>query len=131
MNIMDTTALDAANGKVAPRRVSIILAPSFSLQNLRRDLIKLWQYRDLLYTLSLHRIKVRYKQSVLGIFWAILQPLSMMLIFTVIFSLVAKISSEGVPYAVFSYTALLPWTYFSTCVTNSTGGLVSHSQLVT
>jgi lipopolysaccharide transport system permease protein len=132
MNIMDTTALDAANGKVAPRRVSIIRAPSFSLKNLRGDLTKLWQYRDLLYTLSLHRIKVRYKQSVLGIFWAILQPLSMMLIFTFIFSLIARIPSEGAPsYAIFVYAALLPWNYFSTGVGNATNSLVSHSQFVT
>ena len=132
MNIVNTTALDAANDKAAPRRVSVIRPPSFSLRNLRGDLIKLWQYRDLLYTLSLHRIKVRYKQSVLGIFWAILQPLSMMLIFTFIFSLIARIPHEGTAsYAIFVYAALLPWNYFSTGVGNATNSLVSHSQFVT
>jgi homopolymeric O-antigen transport system permease protein len=113
------------------RRVKIIRPPSFSPLKLLGNFALLAQYKDLLLTLSAHRVKVRYKQSALGIFWAILQPLSLMLIYTVIFSLVAKVSSEGTPYAVFSYTALLPWTYFSTCVTNSTGGLVSHSALVT
>jgi len=132
MNIVDTTALDAAKHDVAPRRVSVIRAPSFSLRNLKGDLIKLWQYRDLLYTLSLHRIKVRYKQSVLGIFWAILQPLSMMFIFTFIFSLIARMPQEGAPsYAIFVYAALLPWNYFSTGVGNATNSLVSHSQFVT
>jgi lipopolysaccharide transport system permease protein len=82
-------------------------------------------------TLSIHRIKVRYKQSLLGLFWAILQPLSMMLIFTLIFSLIAKMPSEGAPYAIFAYTALLPWNYFSTAVSNATNSLVSHSQFVT
>ena len=107
-------------------------APSFSLKNLRSDLTKLWQYRDLLYTLSVHRIKVRYKQSLLGIFWAILQPLSMMLIFTFIFSIIARMPSEGAPsYAIFAYTALLPWNYFSSGVSNATNSLVSHSQFVT
>lgn len=113
------------------RRISIIRPPAFSLRNLRGDLLKLAQYRDLLYTLSVHRIKVRYKQSVLGIFWAILQPLSMMLIFTFIFKLIARMPSEGEPYAIFAYTALLPWNYFSSAVSNATNSLVSHSQFVT
>jgi lipopolysaccharide transport system permease protein len=98
---------------------------------LMRELRGLWQYRDLFHTLTVHRIKVRYKQSVLGLAWAILQPLSLMLIYTVIFSLIAKVPSEGVPYAVFAYAALLPWTFFSSSLTNATQGLVSHSQLVT
>lgn len=92
---------------------------------------ELWLYRDLFYTLTVHRIKVRYKQSVLGLAWAILQPLSLMLIYTVIFSMIAKVPSEGVPYAIFAYAALLPWTFFSSSLTNATQGLVSHSQLVT
>jgi lipopolysaccharide transport system permease protein len=92
---------------------------------------ELIRYRDLLWTLSVHRVKVRYKQSVLGISWAILQPLSLMLIYTAIFSSVAKIKSDGVPYAVFAYSALLLWTAFSTALTNATNGLVSHQQLVT
>jgi lipopolysaccharide transport system permease protein len=94
-------------------------------------LAKLGQYKDLIWTLSIHRIKVRYKQSVLGIFWAILQPISMMLIFTFIFSFIARMPSEGLPYAIFAYTALLPWNYFSTGVSNATNSLVSHAQFVT
>ncbi len=113
------------------RRISVIRPPTFSPRNLSGDLAKLWQYRDLLYTLSEHRIKVRYKQSVLGVLWAILQPLSLMLIFTFIFSLIAKMPSDGAPYAIFAYTALLPWNYFSTAVSNATNSLVSHSQFVT
>jgi lipopolysaccharide transport system permease protein len=85
----------------------------------------------MLYTLSVHRIKVRYKQTALGILWAILQPLSIMLIFTLIFSMIVKMPSEGAPYSVFVYTALLPWTFFSTALSNAANGLVSHSQLIT
>jgi lipopolysaccharide transport system permease protein len=116
---------------IANRPIRIIRPPSFSPFNLLRELRGLWQYRDLFFTLTVHRIKVRYKQSVLGLAWAILQPLSLMLIYTVIFSVVAKVSSEGVPYAVFAYAALLPWTFFSSALTNATSGLVNHSQLVT
>ena len=112
-------------------RVSIITAPSLSTSKLIHDLRKLVQYRDLLYTLSVHRIKVRYKQSVLGGLWAILQPVSLMLMFTFIFSFVAKIPSDGAPYAIFVYTALLPWNYFSASVSNATGSLVNHAQFVT
>jgi lipopolysaccharide transport system permease protein len=116
----------------APRRVTVIRAPSLSLRGLLDGLVKLAQYSDLLYTLSLHRIKVRYKQSLLGVSWAILQPLSLMLIYTVIFSYIAHVQTpDGTPYAVFSYVALLPWTFFSTSLTNATNGLVSHHELVT
>ncbi len=113
------------------QRESVIRPPSLSGMNLLQDLRKLKQYGDLLYTLSVHRVKVRYKQSVLGILWAILQPFSMMLIFTFIFSFIARIPSEGAPYALFAYTALLPWNFFSSSVSNATNSLVSHSQFVT
>jgi len=116
---------------IADRPIRIIRPPSFSPLNLLRELRGLWSYRDLFYTLSVHRIKVRYKQSILGLAWAILQPLSLMLIYTVIFSKIAKVPSEGVPYAVFAYAALLPWTFFSSALTNATSGLVNHTQLVT
>jgi lipopolysaccharide transport system permease protein len=133
---IDTTPISSQDDKlkfVGPvrRRTSIIRPPALLAANLPQDLAKLAQYRDLLYTLSIHRIKVRYKQSVLGIFWALLQPLSMMLIFTFIFSYIARIKSEGAPYAIFAYTALLPWNYFSSAVSNATNSLVSHSQFVT
>lgn len=113
------------------RPIRIIRPVSFSPLDMFRGLRELWQYRDLFHTLTVHRIKVRYKQSVLGLAWAILQPLSLMLIYTVIFSVIARVPSEGVPYAVFAYAALLPWTFFSSSLTNGTMGLVSHSQLVT
>jgi len=74
---------------------------------------------------------VRYKQSILGIAWAILQPLSMMIVFTLVFSLIARVPSGDVPYALFAYVALLPWNCFSGAVSNATGSLVSHSQLIT
>lgn len=114
-----------------PRRVRVLRAPSFSPIGLLGNLLTLVQYRDLLLTLSLHRIKVRYKQSVLGISWAILQPLSLMLIYTLIFSYIAKVKTDGVPYAIFAYAALLPWTYFATSLGNATNSLVGHSELVT
>jgi lipopolysaccharide transport system permease protein len=98
---------------------------------LDQHLRTLTAFADLLYTLSLHRISVRYKQTVAGVLWAVLQPLLMMVIFTVVFSRLARIPSEGVPYALFAYTALLPWTLFSTAITNGTNSLVSHTQLIT
>jgi len=108
-----------------------IRPPSIFGFNLLANLSKLLQYKDLIWTLSLHRIKVRYKQSVLGVLWAFLQPISMMLVFTFIFSLIARMPSEGIPYAIFAFTALLPWNYFSTSVSNGTNSLVKDSQFVT
>ena len=121
----------AAAARVGPRPIKIIRAPSFAPGRLLGDLVELVRHRDLLFTLSLHRIKVRYKQSLLGITWAILQPLSLMLIYTFIFSVVTRMPSDGLPYALFTYTALLPWLYFSTALTNATTSLVAHSSLVT
>lgn len=114
-----------------PRRVRVLRAPSFSPLGLLANVVTLVQYRDLLLTLTLHRIKVRYKQSVLGILWAILQPLSLMLIYTLIFSFIARVQTDGIPYAIFAYSALLPWSYFATSLGNATNALVSHSELVT
>jgi lipopolysaccharide transport system permease protein len=113
------------------QRVSVIRPPSLSGMNVVHDLAKLGRYSDLLYTLSSHRIKVRYKQSVLGVCWAILQPVSMMFIFTFVFSYIARIPSEGAPYAIFAYSALLPWQYFSSSVATATNSLVSHERFVT
>ena len=125
------TSNGVANGRGAARRETVIRPPSSTRFDLTGNLARLFEYRDLLYTLSLHRIKVRYKQTALGISWAILQPLAIMLLFTLLFSLIVKMPSEGVPYAAFAYTALLPWTYFSTALSNGANGLVSNSQLIT
>ena len=76
-------------------------------------------------------IKVRYAQSVLGIGWAFIQPLGFMVVFTVVFGNLAKINSEGVPYAIFSYTALVPWTYFSSALTSSSGSLIVNTNMLT
>jgi lipopolysaccharide transport system permease protein len=114
-----------------PRRVKEIRPVSFSLRDLWTGLVGLADYSDLLWAFSAHRLKVRYKQSALGIAWAIIQPVALMLIYTLVFSVVSRVKSTGVPYAVFAYAALLPWTFFSTALTNATNGLVSHAQLVT
>lgn len=113
------------------RRVKIIRAPSFSVRALAANIAALNDYRDLLYTLTLHRLNVRYKQSMLGWAWALLQPLALMAIYTIVFSLVTRIPTHGAPYAVFVYAALLPWTFFATAVTNSTGGFLAHTQVIT
>jgi lipopolysaccharide transport system permease protein len=99
--------------------------------NLAAHLRRLFEYADLLRTLSIHRINVRYRQTMLGVAWAVLQPLLMMVIFAIVFSRFAGIASEGAPYALFAYVALLPWTFFGTAVTTATGSLVSHTQLIT
>ncbi|HEY9285971.1 MAG TPA: ABC transporter permease [Pyrinomonadaceae bacterium] len=123
--------VDGGEPRGGGRRVTVIGPPSLSLSSLFGSVRKLAHYRDLLHTLSVHRVRVRYKQSALGIAWAIIQPLSLMLIYTLIFSLVAKVPSRGMPYAVFAYAALVPWTMFANALTNASNSLVSHSQLVT
>ena len=94
-------------------------------------LARLREYGDLLHTLSLHRVAVRYKQTSLGLAWAVLQPVMMMFIFTAVFSKLAKMPSDGIPYALFAYTALLPWSLFNTAVSGATNSLVTHTALIT
>jgi lipopolysaccharide transport system permease protein len=91
---------------------------------------ELWVYRDLFYFLVWRNIKTRYAQSVLGVGWAIIQPVFRMIIFTIVFGNLARIDSDGVPYAIFSYTALVPWTYFSNSLTASATSLVTSTQMV-
>lgn len=111
---------------------TVVIRPaSAAWLHLGEHFARLREYSDLLYTLSVHRISVRYKQTSLGFIWAVLQPLLMMAIFTGVFSVLAKMPSDGLPYALFAFTALLPWTFFSTSVTNGTNSLVTHTQLIT
>jgi len=95
-----------------------------------QDLVVLWEFRELFYFLVWRDVKIRYKQTVIGAAWAIIQPVMTMVIFTVIFGNFAKIPSDGLPYAVFSYTALLPWNYFSQAITRSGDSLVGDSNLI-
>jgi len=92
---------------------------------------EIFEYKDLLYFLILKDIKARYAQSVIGVGWAIIQPLFFMLVFTVIFGKLAKIDSEGVPYQIFSFTALVPWTFFSNAMTDSANSLSGNMALIT
>jgi lipopolysaccharide transport system permease protein len=94
------------------------------------DLRELWDYRDLLYFFTWRDIKVRYKQTVLGFAWALIQPLFAVLIFTIFFGRLANIPSDGVPYPIFAYSALLPWTLFSESISRSTTSMVMNSNII-
>lgn len=117
--------MDAINGKSIP---IIRIEPSKGW--VPPEVRNLWEYRELLYFLSWRDIKVRYKQTVLGAAWAIVQPLITMGIFTVIFGQLAKIPSNGIPYPVFSFCALLPWNYFAGAFGRSSGSLVANAHLI-
>jgi lipopolysaccharide transport system permease protein len=94
------------------------------------DLRELWAYRELLIVLTMRDIKVRYKQTVLGAAWAILQPFMTMVVFTIFFGKLANMPSDGFPYPVFVYTALVPWTFFANAVTASGNSLVGSAHLI-
>jgi lipopolysaccharide transport system permease protein len=95
------------------------------------DVKELWEHRDLLFFLTWRDVKVRYKQTVLGAAWAILQPLMTMVVFTLLFGRLARVPSDGLPYPIFVYAGLLPWTFFSTAVTNGSNSLVGSAALIT
>ena len=94
------------------------------------DLAALYRYRELLYFLIWRDVLIRYKQTAIGITWVILQPLLTMIVFTVIFGRLAKLSSDGLPYPVFSFAALLPWNYFAQAISRSGISLVNNSNLI-
>ena len=95
------------------------------------DWPELWRYRDLFYFLVWRDVKTRYAQSILGVGWAVIQPVFSMVVFTIVFGNLAQVSSDGVPYALFSYAALVPWTYFSGALTASSSSLISSSNMIT
>lgn len=121
-NVADTRSGRAG----ATSRVVIQPHPGWRLVNWR----ELWHYRDMLYFLIRRDIRARYAQSVLGIGWALVQPLFSMIIFTFIFGRIAQVPSDGVPYPIFSYTALVPWTYFANALTDSGSSLVSGASMM-
>jgi lipopolysaccharide transport system permease protein len=91
---------------------------------------ELWEYRELLYFLTWRDIKVRYKQTVLGAAWAIIQPFFTMVVFSVFFGRLAKMPSDGIPYPIFSYSALVPWTFFAQGLNQSSNSLVGSARLI-
>jgi lipopolysaccharide transport system permease protein len=129
MTLSQTKAISewTAKNSEMPLPTSVI-QPQSGLSGL--DLAAVWEYRELLYILVCRDVKVRYKQTVIGAGWAIFQPLMTVAIFTVVFGIFVKIPSDGLPYTVFAYTALVPWTYFSQALSRSGSGLVNSANLI-
>src|SRR6266566_818167 len=113
----------------APSALSrTIIQPTSGWTSLR--LGELWNYRELLFFLAWRDVKVRYKQTALGAAWAVLQPLLGMVVFTIFFGRLAKLPSDGIPYPLFSYTALLAWQLFSYSLTESSNSVVASERLI-
>ena len=91
---------------------------------------ELWEYRELLYFLTWRDMKVRYKQTVLGVAWAVIQPFFTMVVFSLFFGKLAKVPSDGIPYPIFSYAALVPWTFFANGLNQASTSLVTHADLI-
>ncbi|HEX3323311.1 MAG TPA: ABC transporter permease [Terriglobales bacterium] len=113
------------------RPIKIIHPPAFSLRTISTGLRTLLQYSDLLYTLSIFRLNVRYKQSALGWAWAAIQPLALMGIYTIVFTRVTRVATGGIPYPIFVFSGLLPWLFFSGSISNAVNGLVLYPNLLT
>jgi lipopolysaccharide transport system permease protein len=107
---------------------TVVIEPKKGLFQL--DLKGIWQYRELLYFLVWRDLKVRYKQTVIGIGWAVLQPFVTMVVFTVIFGKLVKVPSDGLPYPIFAYSALLPWNYFASALQRCVASVVGDAALV-
>ncbi|NCA77755.1 MAG: ABC transporter permease [Alphaproteobacteria bacterium] len=111
-----------------PMPPTLIIEPGLSEKHYYRDL---WRYRELFFVLAWRDVAVRYKQTVIGLAWALIQPLATMVVFTVIFGKVAKLPTEGtVPYALMVYAGMLPWQLFSTSLTGASNSLISNTNLI-
>ena len=129
------SAISAENSQASgttfhlPEEPLVVIQPSnkWNLINLK----DIWAYRELLFFLTWRDVKVRYKQTLLGAAWAILQPLFMMIIFTIFFGRLAGVDSAGVPYPIFALAGLVPWTFFSNTITASGNSLVGSAHLIT
>ncbi|MBI3669984.1 MAG: ABC transporter permease [Acidobacteria bacterium] len=117
---MHAAPLERPVVRIAPRRGWLQL-----------ELAELWKYRELLYFFVWRDIKIRYKQTAIGAAWAVLQPFLTMVVFSLFFGALAKIPSQGLPYPVFYYCALLPWMYFASALQNATNTVVEHQRVIT
>jgi lipopolysaccharide transport system permease protein len=118
---------DGEHGAAVP--VPTVIEPPKGWQLV--DVHELWRFRELLFFLVWRDVKVRYKQTALGAAWAVLQPLMMMVVFTVFFGRMARVPSGGLPYPLLAYSGLLPWTFFATAVTNAGNSVVNSERLIT
>ena len=125
---MEQTSIGSNSMSEQTTDFELIIRPKYGLFDLNWKELK--EYHELLYFLALREIKIRYKQTLLGASWAMLQPFFTMIVFTLIFGGLAGIPSEGIPYALFSYSGLLLWTYFSVALGNSANSLVGNANLL-
>lgn len=123
-----SAAAESADGSAPPRVPHIHIEPPRGWVSL--DLRELWAYREVLYFLTWRTIKVRYKQTVLGVAWAIVQPLCAMIIFSIFFGRLGRLPSDGIPYPIFCYAALVPWTFFANGLSQSSASLVNNINLI-
>lgn len=135
---------DAEPAKIEPRKRDAVDSPQANPSHLpdkpivvierkalAPDLTELWAYRELLYFLMWRDVKVRYKQTLLGVLWVVLQPLLMMLIFAFLFGRIAGVKSDGIRYSLFAYAGLVAWTFFSHAVTAAGSSMVGSASLIT
>src|SRR5690242_20311685 len=128
-SLQESAVLPVADSSTTPDELPITrIEPSRGWVSLR--LHELVEYRELLFFLVWRDIKVRYKQTALGAAWAIIQPFFTMVVFSLFFGKLAKVPSDGIPYPIFSYAALVPWTFFATGLTLSSNSLVASQNLI-
>jgi lipopolysaccharide transport system permease protein len=124
-----STGLEPADDRPAGKETVTVLRPATGWQFL--NLRELWQFRELILQLAWRDVKVRYKQTILGVAWAVLQPALMMVVFTLCFSRMGGLPSGDVPYPLFVYAGLLPWMFFASAVTNAGNSVVGSERLIT
>src|ERR1700751_1804619 len=129
MSVTADPTIAARASAQAPATATVRIEPSRAWVELR--LREVWMYRELLYFMVWRDLKVRYKQTVIGVAWVVLQPLMSMGVFTLFFGKLAKLPPDGLPYQVFVFAALVPWTYFSSSLSTATNVVVANQRVIT
>src|SRR5499433_3166253 len=128
-SVTSNPSVAAPAAKLPSGVVSMRIEPPRGLFDLH--LAELWSYRELLYFFVWRDVKVRYKQTLIGVLWVVIQPLVSMGVFTLFFGRLAKLPSDGLPYPLFYFAALAPWTYFSTALASATNVVVENQRIIT
>jgi lipopolysaccharide transport system permease protein len=128
MSTADVAPASAVEKQIREELPVIRIEPSRGWVSLK--LKEIWEYRELLYFLTWRDVKVRYKQTVLGAAWAVIQPFFTMVVFSLFFGRLAKVPSDGIPYPIFAFAALVPWNYFANALTQSSDSLVGSANLI-
>jgi lipopolysaccharide transport system permease protein len=127
--VIDKNLFEASVDSQSSKNLLVVIEPTKQWLNL--DLLGIWKYRELLYFLGLRDVQIRYKQTLIGIIWVVLQPILTTIVFSILFSSIGQGAAQDIPYPLFAFSGFTIWTFFNAAIFNSSNSLVNHTGLIT